>query len=71
MKNGNRYLAWAFIEAANFAIIHYDVARRYYQRKAARTNTILARKALAHKLARASYFVMRDQTRFVPERLFG
>jgi transposase len=62
-KNGNQYLAWAFIEAANFSIRHYEVARRYYQRKVSKTNTILARKALAHKLARASFFVMRDQTR--------
>jgi hypothetical protein len=59
------------ILAANFSIRHYEVARRYYQRKVSKTNTILARKALAHKLARASFFVMRDQTRFVPERLFG
>jgi Transposase IS116/IS110/IS902 family len=29
------------------------------QRKASKTNTILAPKALAHKLARASFFVMR------------
>ena len=67
----NPYLAWAFIEAAAFAIRNYDVANRYYHRKANKTNTILARKALAHKLARASFFVMRDQTPFVPQRLFG
>jgi len=24
VKNGNRYLAWAFIEAANFAIRYYQ-----------------------------------------------
>ncbi len=70
-KNGNRYLAWAFIEAANFAIRDYHVANRYYHRKASKTNVIVGRKALAHKLARASFFVMRDQTQFVPERLFG
>lgn len=69
-KNGNQYLAWAFIEAANFAL-RYDRARRYYQRKASKTNTIVARKALAHKLARASFFVMRDHTPFAPERLFA
>lgn len=71
VKNGNEYLCWAYVEAANAAIRCYDVARRYYQRKASKTNTILARKALAHKLARASFFVMRDQTRFDPQRLFG
>lgn len=70
-KNGNQYLCWAFVEAANFAIRGYEVARRYYQRKASKTNPILARKALAHKLARASYFVMREKKPFVPERLFG
>jgi len=70
-RNGNQYLSWAFIEAANFAIRGYDVARRYYQRKASKTNVILARKALAHKLARASFFVMREKKPFVPERLFG
>lgn len=70
-KNGNQYLAWAFIEAANFAIRSYAVAKRYYQRKASKTHPVLARKALAHKLARASFFVMREGTRFVPERLFG
>jgi transposase len=71
VKNGNPYLAWAYIEAAAFAIRNYDVANRYYHRKANKTNTILARKALAHKLARACFFVMRDQTPFVPQRLFG
>lgn len=71
VKNGNEYLCWAFVEAANFAIRSYEVARRYYHRKASKTNTILARKALAHKIARASFFVMRDQTRFMPQRLFG
>jgi hypothetical protein len=31
----------------------------------------LAVKALAHKLARASYYVMRDQVEFDPAKLFG
>jgi hypothetical protein len=48
-----------------FAVRSYEVANRYYHRKASKTNTILARKALAHKLARASFFVMRDQKPFV------
>ena len=32
-KNGNRYLAWAFIEAANFAIRHSEKAKRFYLKK--------------------------------------
>lgn len=70
-KSGNKYLAWAFMEAANAAINHYDQANRFYQRKLSKRNVILARKSLAHKLARASYYVMRDGVAFEPERLFS
>jgi transposase len=69
-KNGNRYLAWAFVEAANFAVRHYPEAKRFFDRKAAKTNTIVATKALAHKLARAAYYVIRDRVPFDPKRVF-
>jgi transposase len=69
-KNGNRYLAWAFVEAAHMAVRHYPEAKRFYDRKAAKTNSIVATKALAHKLARASFYVLRDQTPFDPKRVF-
>lgn len=58
-KNGNRYLAWAFIEAANFTIRYSEKAKLFYQRKAKATNGIVARKALAHKIARACYWILR------------
>jgi transposase len=69
-KSGNKYLAWAFMEAANFAIRFYEPANRFYQRKCSKRNVIVARKALAHKLARASYYVMRDSVPFKPDLLF-
>ncbi len=69
-KNGNRYLAWAFVEAAHFAIRSYPDARRYYDRKAAKTNSIVATKAIAHKLARASYHVLTERVPFVAKRVF-
>jgi len=69
-KNGNKYLAWAFVEAAHFAIRFYPEAKRFYDRKAAKTNTIVAIKALAHKLARASFHVLRDQQPFDPRKVF-
>ncbi len=69
-KNGNRYLAWAFIEAANFAIRFNEQAKRFYQRKAAKRNRVVALKAVAHKLARASFYVMRDQAPFDSAKLF-
>jgi transposase len=70
-KNGNKYLAWAFVEAANFAIRYHDRVKRYYQRKRTRTNGIVAIKACAHKLARASYYVQRDQVAFDMTKAFG
>lgn len=70
-KNGNRYLAWAYIEAANFAVRYNPRIRRYYQRKAARTNSIVAIKTVAHKLARACYYILRDQVSFNVDKAFS
>lgn len=70
-KSGNKYLAWAFAEAAELARRFDGGARGYYQRKLQRTNRMVAHSALAHKLARAAYHVMRDQVPFQPERLFS
>ena len=69
-KNGNKYLAWAFVEAANFAVRYYPSIRRFYQRKKAKTHGVVAIKAVAHKLARACYYVMRDQVPFEIDKAF-
>jgi transposase len=69
-KNGNKYLAWAYVEAANFAIRHYPEIQSFYQRKKATTNGIAAIKALSNKLARASCYIMRDQVPYDPEKFF-
>ncbi len=69
-KNGNKYLAWAFSEAAEFARRYDAQARAYYTRKMRKTNFMVAHSALAHKLARAAYYLMRDQVPFMPEKLF-
>jgi transposase len=70
-RNGNPYLSWAFSEAAHFAVRYHDIANRYYQRKRSKTNGIIAIRALAHKLARASYHVMRNQEAFDPTKTFA
>ena len=70
-KNGNAFLCWAFIEAANFAIRFNPTVRRYYQRKQARTKRIVALKAVAHKLARACYHMIREDVAFDVTRAFG
>ena len=69
-KNGNKYLAWAYVEAANFAIRHYPEFQSFYNRKKAKRNGIVAIKALSNKLARASYYVMRDQVPYDANHLF-
>jgi transposase len=70
-KNGNKYLAWAFSEAAEYARRWDETARSYYNRKAARTKLMVARGALANKIARASYYIMRDGVAFDKRKLFG
>ncbi len=70
-KNGNPYLSWAYIEAANFAIRFYPPVSRFYERKKARTHRVVALKAVAHKLARASFYVMRDRVPFKIDMAFG
>jgi transposase len=71
VKNGNRYLAWAFVEAANFAIRVSVPIQRFYQRKTKRTNGIVAIKAVAHKLARAAYHMLRDGVAFDVSKAFS
>jgi transposase len=70
-KSGNKYLAWAFSEAAEIARRYDEHARAYFNRKAQQTNRMVAHQALAHKLARAAYFIMRDGVSFMPEKCFG
>lgn len=70
-KNGNKYLAWAFIEAAHYAVRYNERIRKFYQRKQAKTNKIVAAKAVAHKLARACYHVLKEQQPFDETRAFA
>jgi transposase len=69
-RNGNRFLAWAYIEAANFAIRYCEPARKFYQRKKAKRNGIVAIKAVAHKLARACFHMLKTGEKFSVERCF-
>src|SRR3990172_587405 len=70
-KNGNKYLAWAFVEAANFAMRYNSRIKSFYQRKKAKSKGVVALKAVAHKLCRASYYIMRDQVPFNITKAFG
>jgi len=70
-KNGNKYLSWAYTEVAQFSRQWCPQAKRFYQRKLAKTNKMVAQRALAHKMARACYYVMKDHVPYDPVRAFG
>jgi transposase len=70
-KNGNQYLSWAYVEAANAAIRHYPKVQQFYNRKVSSTNKTVGRKALANKLARASFYIMRDQVAYDESKMFA
>jgi transposase len=70
-KNGNKYLAWAFLEAANFMKRHSPAASAFCTRKTFQANKIVALKALAHKIARACYHIMKNNIPFEETKMFG
>ena len=70
-KNGNKYLCWAYVEAATFMIKSNEKARKFYHRKKSKTNKIVAKKALANKIARACFYILRDKVEFDDKKLFG
>ena len=70
-KCGNKYLAWAFVEAANFARRYDEQCRQWYDRKAGKTSKVVATKALACKLAKAAWHLMAQGVDYDPKRVFG
>jgi transposase len=70
-KNGNKYLAWAYVEAANFAVRFSARIKSFYQRKKSKTNGIVAIKAVAHKLCRACYYIIKDRIAFAVSKAFA
>jgi transposase len=70
-KNGNKYLSWAYVEAAQFSRRYCVKAQSFYQSKEAKTKSVVAVKALSNKLSKASYYIMRDQVAFDEDKLFS
>ena len=69
-KNGPKYLAWALVEAAHCAVRYHPCIKRFSQRKHAKTNPVVATKAVAHTLARACFYILRDQVPFDVSKAF-
>lgn len=71
-KNGNPYLCWAYIEAANFAKRSCPYAQAYFKNKFKQSGKyVLAIKALASKIARATYYMMLRGEHYNPQKVFG
>lgn len=70
-KNGNPYLAWAFMEAGHHAIRAYPAVSKFHQRQLTKKHKIVAYKSVANKLSRACFFVLRDKVEFDMKKLFG
>ncbi len=69
-KAGNKYLSWAFSEAAHFAVRFEPLAQRFYERKKAKTNGIIAIRAVARKLARATWMMIKHQVPYDARLMF-
>jgi transposase len=70
-KNGNAYLAWAFVEAVHHALTSCPQAKRFYDHKRGQRNGALATKALAAKWSKAAYYMIKRQEAFDLRRVFG
>jgi len=71
VRNGNRYLAWAYSEGSEHARRYDGACRDFYNRKLNQSGINVAHKALAHKLARAAYFILRDHGLYQEDKMFS
>lgn len=73
-KQGNHYLKWALFQAAVHAVRSYPQVRqcfeRHLQRHRGRGRKMIAYDIIAHKIAQAVYFVLRDGVEYREELLF-
>lgn len=60
-----------FAAVGNYAHRFCAEAKRFYERKEAKTNTAVATRVLAHKLARACYHMLKEQKPFDVTRCFA
>jgi transposase len=74
-KQGNHYLKAAFSQAAVHAVRCYPQVRRCYERQLkrhrGRGRQMICYNIIAHKLAQAAFHVLKEQTEYRAELLFG
>jgi hypothetical protein len=71
LHTGRRHLKRVVQRFPNFALRFCEPARRFYERKKAKTSPVVARKALAHKLARACFHMLKERKPFDMTRCFA
>ena len=69
-KAGNKYLSWAFSEAAHYMVRFNYQAKIFYERKRQKRNEIVAIRAVAHKLSRAVFHMLKNNEAFDIDRVF-
>ena len=70
-KNGNKYLSWAFVEASHKMRQYCPEAQSFYDKKKASVPVPAAVKALAAKMTKAVFFILKNQEDFEVKKMFG
>jgi transposase len=74
-KQGNHYLKFAFTQAASLGVRHYPKLRKFRDKHANRRKgkvaTLVANCILAHKIANATFHMMKEGIPFDEAKLFG
>jgi transposase len=70
-KMGNRYLKWAFGEAATLMLRDCEEAQRLVDRRTRRHSKARAMSHLARKIGRAAYYVLKKQEPFDLKKFFA
>ena len=71
-KNGNKFLSWAMVEAANMMRRFCPEAQSYYDKKRKLSgNNALATKSLAAKISKAVFYILKNQEDFDVKKIFG
>ncbi len=74
-KQGNHYLKFAFTQAANIAVRYYPKLRKFRDKHANRRKgsvaTMVANCILAHKIATATFHMLKEGVPFDEAKLFG
>jgi len=70
-KIGNAHLKWAFSQAAVHSLKYNEAGKKHLNRLTAKHGKGKALSILAHKIGRATYFMLKNKTPFDKEKFYG